>query len=455
MDTPREQALARIGLDALLKEWLRFDPRTPARLAVQADSGLWLSNGYGVFPNGLLFYGLDPENRQTPDTRGLVKRHREFLEENSSAFLSPDDRAIFTRFISRRITRQMSKAANELGLLLEERGSIMEAIDAYEDARQLDAGNISALVNGYQLASSKGLPLADELEQRIRMLPRRAISGRSQVLAFGNVRVPGMTVREGWVHMTTPRPGISLREVYAAAHRCFGPGAAPRTWAALAEPPIPPGTELYPSILATAGNVNILLIQARQRAAAGMIGQAEEMLTAVEETGVPRHAIIPERALLHLWGKNAAAARTMLTRAVEADSGFMPAWLILAVIAECEHDRLLLTRAEGALRGTRGFVPGQLFLSRLALLTGNRDEARKHLGNALAKDPANTEALELIIRADIEEQKHDLLADHAAALLRLEPRHPAANLAMALLYERDGDPVSAAAFHRYAGGYAE
>lgn len=145
-----QNALA-LGTVRFVREWFMTNPKAGSQAMVFAAPDLWTSCGYVTVPEGLAFGGILSD--QKPGLTNLVEANRKFIGRILP--LLPKEGSGYVAALSETLRMKIGLAANELGVLLEEQGQADAAYQAYAQANQVDPANISAVVNGYVLASAQ------------------------------------------------------------------------------------------------------------------------------------------------------------------------------------------------------------------------------------------------------------------------------------------------------------
>jgi tetratricopeptide (TPR) repeat protein len=156
------------------------------------------------------------------------------------------------------------------------------------------------------------------------------------------------------------------------------------------------------------------------------------------------HHFLYGRALYH-GGDPAAAARQM-TLAIEADRGFYPAYVKLAVL---QADLKAFPAAEAnlaeALRLDPGNVEATRLLVRLAEDAKDWPRARRHLEALLARNPADVEARQNLAWVHLQAKAWDDAARELRVLKARDPRNGEVRLALADALREKGALAEAAA----------
>jgi tetratricopeptide (TPR) repeat protein len=149
----RLQNALSLGTVRFVREWFMTDPEAGRRAMVFATPDIWTSCGYVAVPEGLAFGGIRPD--QKPDLTNLVERSKVFIGRVLPLLLLKHQGSRYVAALSEALRMKIGLAANELGVLLEEQGQPEAAYQAYSQASLIDPKNISAVVNGYVLASAQ------------------------------------------------------------------------------------------------------------------------------------------------------------------------------------------------------------------------------------------------------------------------------------------------------------
>jgi len=147
----RLQNAISLGIVRFVREWFMTDPEAGSRAMVFATPDLWISCGYVAVPEGLAFGGIRSGHKL--GLTNLVEANKVFIGRVLP--LLPKEGFGYVVALSEVLRMKVGFAANELGVLLEEQGEMDAAYQAYSQASQVDPANISAVVNGYALATAQ------------------------------------------------------------------------------------------------------------------------------------------------------------------------------------------------------------------------------------------------------------------------------------------------------------
>jgi tetratricopeptide (TPR) repeat protein len=171
LNHPRLQNALSIGTIRFVMEWMSTDTNICQKVMVFSNPELWTLCKYRPVSEGLAFGGRAPTN--TIDVQPLISTSKAYEARLASALLAPEATACHAVLkLSAFLRLKMGFAANELGVLLEERGSPDEAFAAYQRANRIDPENVSALLNTYAMAKGGKVKTGqlEILKQRLREL---------------------------------------------------------------------------------------------------------------------------------------------------------------------------------------------------------------------------------------------------------------------------------------------
>lgn len=217
-EDPRLKTLTRIGWMPFMREWFSsLDVEQKTVLFTLTD--MLTVHGYEAVPNAVCFVPLrgalsaDAIDRLSRENRAFWREHPAEMMQG----LNPKN--ILTPMI-RHISAQLSKVANNTGVLLEDHGRFEEAFAAYTQSRRFNDRNISAFLNLYDLASKQERPELEALEKEFDDFIGN-IKGQYDVwgLSFyhGYVRNPQAYTQLGWAWAVSGRPKVAIQQLQRAA----------------------------------------------------------------------------------------------------------------------------------------------------------------------------------------------------------------------------------------------
>ncbi len=182
-----------LGNVRFVREWFLADPEAGRRAMVFAMPDLWTSCGYIPVPEGLAFGGARSD--QKLDLTKIAEENRVFTGR-MLPLLQKKGASGFVAALSETLRMKAGLAANELGVLLEDQGKTEEAYQAYLRASEIDSKNMSAVVNGYALASAQKMnpEMISRLSKKLKALTAER-SYRDQEITwilqnYGTIRQP-------------------------------------------------------------------------------------------------------------------------------------------------------------------------------------------------------------------------------------------------------------------------
>jgi tetratricopeptide (TPR) repeat protein len=220
-EDPRRQSLAKIGLGPLISEWFKEDPDLPAKLASEHEKGIWSSRGLLPLQHQSIIRGV-PEDAPL-DMKAIYAEHFTFWEKFVGPLQALERQKNPAGPYARQILLRLSRNANDLGVLAEERETIDVAQLCYQRARTIFPDNLSALLNEYILLSSNSnLPVDEETiaaaEEELRKEENR-IGLPNMVRYFGYIRSYEAVQRlqEFWnIQAPTPVDRSPIKAIEAA-----------------------------------------------------------------------------------------------------------------------------------------------------------------------------------------------------------------------------------------------
>jgi len=191
----RQRLLNAISLGSVrfVQEWFRTDPEAARQAMVFAMPDLWISCGYVAVPEGLAFGCVRPE--QKLDLTKIDEENQKFTAR-LIPLLQPMRASGYVPILREALRMKAGLAANELGVLLEEQGKRAAACQAYLRASEIDPNNISAVVNGYALASAQKMKadVLSRLNKKITSLTEGRIYRSQEITgilqSYGTIRHP-------------------------------------------------------------------------------------------------------------------------------------------------------------------------------------------------------------------------------------------------------------------------
>lgn len=435
----RMKSLAEVDGMAFIREWMESDTNFTRHVAFLSFPDLWLSASLQPVPDCVHFIGA--RALADVDLDALWTRHQDFWSQPFVKELAALRKKNSTlAYPAANVMRHLSMVANNLGVVLEDAGQRKQAYEAYVKARELDEGNISAMLNqvtmlerGYAAADAD--KVKEDFKEFLKNLKQKfQIWSLSRI--YGYVRMPEAYANLGMSWAYSGQPGMAVAGYKRAIELApdqkdqLSQGLA---MAYLAQDQAEAGEEILRQLLEKEpGNLRILMSLARLAAQKNRFDEAAQLLDRAQKAGVPKERIAMEYAVMHLASGNPGKARVVLQELVDLNPGMTSAWALLAGVFMMENDDKALDECERKLSRAKGqdFIT-TVVLAQIALRHARIVEARTYLDQALAMRPNTPLLLDLLLRLDVQEGRRDWASGHIRNLLLLDPGHPFANQVLA------------------------
>jgi predicted Zn-dependent protease len=441
---------ADISPSAFMSEWLSKDTNACTRIAVFQRPEVWRENGYHAIPSGFFLKGilksqaLDVEAHPPLDLEALRKEYMLFIE-HLRPHLYPDEPDAILLFSSYRelLRKQISRQLNELAFLFVEALKFQDADDLYKMADSLaHDGNLSAMLNRYQLVLENHLPLASDLETYLRSLAEsgrftdltaRMIQNENGTLlrhdildilrknfgrkatGFKNVLLKNRSLRDPLIVLRDKK-----RELYQSATK------------AMDEYRFDEAGHLLNILLDLDEKDTFVLLNKAQIAIEQRDApNAGLWMDLAKENGIKESELAwHEASLLVLAGKP-DEARKLIEQAIPANTMDARLWALLAdILLENGEFHELENRVNPALRNATSKKPSAAFYKiKGYLLLRNNDlmGARTAFLDTLGLNPSLTTVREELLKIDDRLAVPTFSEADAKAMLRLMPDHAFAN----------------------------
>ncbi len=453
----RLRSLLQVGAIPFLQEWLQTDPDIDRKLAILGLPDLWLAAGRTVVPHQVVFIGTTEPGQL--DAARLAADNRAAWERLGPPLRAVQDlkRTDFVGWLSGYFLRQLSMAANNLGVLMEDLKAPDLAFDAYRSARTLTPGNVSALLN-QQLMVEGGYAASDAADvkrsfDKLVQTPPRDYSLWTLSRTYGYVRSPHVFAELGWTWALSGYPGMAVSGLKKAIALSDQDSAEPKKALAsvyLAQARPSESERIYREVLErTPDDIGALVGLARSASQRGQITEAGELLTRAEKAGALKTAIAFEWAMLHAAAGNLGQARIVLEELVQVQPQLTQAWMILVGVLVEQKDAAGLE--EAARQIDKITTPDFFTLYARAQIAVNRNDltdARRLFDQALSIQRDNRFVLEMLLRLDLMEGKPEAAEEHVRPLLAADPGNAFANHIMGSLQMRQHDYALAEVFLR-------
>ncbi len=427
----RLQNLVKVGIPAMLGEWMQADPEVQSKIAVLSMPDLWARYGFVAVPNRLVF--LATRDTGALDVDALVADHNAFwkrfgaiLEEGASV---KGEHPWYGWG-----KRHAGLVANNFGVLLEDLKRSEDAYAAYQAARSIDPDNVSALLNMSAMvsagrASDPGGTVKEDLDALEADMERKYHIW-SLARHYGYVRMPEAFAQLGWNWAYSGQAGMAISELEKAADMLPSDkkGDVQELMANIFLRDNRPAEseEIYREILARdKGNQAALLGLMRIRLGQRKFEDAEAFLSLAADNGVPSEHIELQRAGIAFASGDLARAKEILDELLQANRKLLRGWVLLADIAFAEQeDRTLdkCLRRLSELEGDRGYF-GSIIRGRRALREKDIEAGADYFETALSQNRTNLQLVEVLLRLELVLGRRERVGHRVKTLLQQNPNH--------------------------------
>ncbi len=428
---PRQQALLQVGFGPFLQDFLAQDKGLMRTAAFDLCDPL-REFGYLV-PDHLVFRVETSADRV--DFSHLVENQKPFwshVEKLSEQVADKRNPAYPYQVYLMRIA---SKVANNLGFAQIEHGDKAGAFVTFQQARRIEPGNISALLNLLTLANAENRPEAAEYQTEWDAFKERHVDSRvmwSLASLYGYVYNTGLLVRQGLMWAVSGKPSMAEAEFRRASG---GKAVNPEVKNFLGRAYLERGNleqsaKYYREALkGNPQDANALLMLAEIAIGSEEYAEAQNYLAQAQKAGVPEEKLRFERAMLDYLQGRPEVALSELKELVRVDRENLRAWAVLAILTGDGSDKETYEKSLKALRDLRGTSPDvRLMLAELYMRNNEWAEARAELDQVTRMNPRQIRAWEMMVTTDFRERKRELAEDHVRVLLTLDPENFTGNL---------------------------
>ena len=336
-----------LGVLPFVQDWFAMDKEIADKVAIFGAPDLWYSAGLKAVPE-FLFFGAD-EARQ-PDWSAwdefdqILKAPKGW---GSYRLWKEQDPVEMMRL---RLRRHLGLVANNRGIFLQDRGDEAGAYELYNLVlTEIDADNICALFNEFELARTgyaKAAAKKKELERALKAIVED--KNRRYVLwklanCYGYIRSPEIFIRLGFAWARSGRPGDALSQIRRAIdiiptdRRSSLLNMMAALYASNSEGKR--SRDIYEGVLAKdENNHDALMGLMRIELMDGNSEKAIDYLArATKAAGDDPRARL-ELAMLHLMRNELTEARSILTKAADAERENLQIWSLLAAVVMQQCD---------------------------------------------------------------------------------------------------------------------
>ena len=439
-ESPKLRNRLRVGLMPMLREWAATDADFENKCTVEGNPDIWIALGYSPIPNLLVFDGTrEPEKLRADE---LMDSHAGFWNESNISALRVEKMGKLVR-LGRRMLRQASVGANNFGVLMEDLGHEEFAFKAYQEAREIDARNVSALLNmNTMINRGYSTPLRQEIESDLEKFSSELAGLRLHQISklHGAIRSPDAYADEGWawarsttparsiplllksIELHSPRSSLAVRHTLADVYRLEGLDDESRA--------------LYYEILVENPNSQRALIgMARLAMKNGERAEARRYLEKAEAAGMPPALKSMEWATYHVLGGETQTAVELLKDLAKSKPDLVRAWSMLADIYIQQEDEEGLLECAKKLRRLPARNPVlPLVEGHLARMQYDLESAVRSFEEALIHSPNDLGILVWLLRLAAALRDHETTTARAKQILQLDPDHPLANRVLGVLF---------------------
>lgn len=456
---------ADVGLFPLVQEWITGEKEAASQLGLCLYPDLWNFGDYEVYPNGLAFFGADPEQMQEVAQRDLAGSFLSMMEAFAPALERIDENDSQRNLFYRQLVKgQVSFVGNNLGFLLETLGRKEEAFEIYSRVHDFDPDNVSALLNFATMIQGGMHPeLKDKAMADLEAFQRKLTAPLeiwSLSRTFGYVSSPEAFAKLGWSWAMSGQKNLALKSLTRAL-KDLQPENRGRLRSIMADVYMQSndrvaGERVYHEILTEdPGDHAALLGLVRINVLNGDAAKAQEYLAKAKAAGVPRQRLLYETVGLELAAGEIDRARIIAQELVDLDPNNAEAHVVMSAIASQLYlDAKTPEATDPALKSLHQAVAElervagkddfrTLFVKgRMHLITRNYAEARENFRAALkrAPNPNIVPLLDCILATDHALVDKDAALNTAREILHRDPKHAFANYILgSLALEREED----------------
>jgi tetratricopeptide (TPR) repeat protein len=443
----RMQNLAKIGISALLSEWMRTDPEFPKKVAVLSMPDMWSQGGFHAIPNRLVFLGT--KDISSVDVNELYVEHEAFWAQFAGAL----EEAASVKGQNPWLEwgrRHAGRVANNLGVLLDDAEQSTKAFSAYKAARTIDSENVSALLNmGAAIDAGRVSDPEGTVKQALSELDAsmdKKYHIWSLARHYGYVRSPQAFAQLGWTWAYSGQSGMAISELekasdmLPAAEKDGVRGLMAEIF--LKDNRATESEEIYREILSR-DKENQAALQGMVQICLGRreFENAEAFLSRMAASGAVDESVALQRAGVAFAAGDVERAKQLLEALLDENRKLLRGWVLLAEIAFSEQDSRTLDkclRRLTDLEGDRGYF-GSLIHGRRALKTKDVRAAAEHFEVALSQNPRNLSLKSTLLRLELMLGDQEMVQVHAKELLRDDPHHTMALYALGSIQISDGE----------------
>jgi tetratricopeptide (TPR) repeat protein len=449
---PDIRAVVPLGIIPMLREWLAKEPEGADVIAAVAAADAVVALDLKPIPEGVYYRSGAIEKA---DAEALLDTHRKIWAKASFLWedeISPPD--AFLENWQETIRRILAKNANNLGVIMEDLEQDPMAVMAYEQARRINPGNVSALLNLYalnkRLESVHFRVLEQELKEWLEE-PSEKTGIWTLSSVDGDVRNPVVFRRMGHSWAISGQPGRAI-EAYERAKE-LGPSGSRMQGILgslyfLSDDWQKSEAQFEEMLENDPNSVTGIIGLARLAAARRDLEGAKILFQKAEVAGAEPSLIAMELATAELLNGNLEKGVSLLEKNVEEYPKLEWPTALLARIKAKDNrkDAEALLKSEALARPVEARTCREVGATHSLL--GNRSDARLWLMQALKLAQADTTTMEYLIKLDLEEGKIDVAKRHAVQLVNYDADNSVARFALGIYHQVRGENEEAEAHYR-------
>lgn len=336
---------ARISMDSLLNEWFSRGPDAVADVAVLAHTDLWAGKGIRLLPKKMALLCKSQDEALNPGA--LLEEHRAFWQSWLPVLQLHISKKGLTSNVAMYIARQMGKNANNLGFFLEEEGHEQEAAECYTKAREIDIGNMSALLNmALMLQRGVAVPNAGDISARMNKLimdPNRYSQIWNLSRTYGYIRKTDAFIRSGRTWAAFGRPDMAISDLETAMD--IMPDSQKHKVQELlgmiefSLDDSSSSEKIFQQLLEeNPQNKRALIGMAKISRREKKYEECEKWLEKADAAGVNKTMLYIEQASLHIARNSLEEAGKLLHELIELAPDSLQAWAMLAGVLSLQND---------------------------------------------------------------------------------------------------------------------
>ena len=468
-DRLRAQSLISFNLHLFIDDLFSTHEKIGGQAVCLGLPDLWYGAGWIPVPERLFYGGV--KSLSELDAAALLEQHTRFWDAWKGFVESGEGSPCELSYRARAgLRRHLSFVANNLGVTLEDLGKTEEAFQVFGKAKAISPGNISALLNQFELVS-RGLhpekkdAVAGELRRRVEN-PRERYPLWALSRHYGYVRNYEMFVKMGWTWALSSCPSsvlAGLRSSYAIQPDEERRTALTTMMASLYEMrgDFAKSAEEYRTTLARDPKNTFAISGLVRLALQQSVGEAQKILQAGEKAGVSPRLLRQDWAAVFLVQGDLPQARLILQEMGDEKSASPMTLAMLAMVMVEQGDvtsveTTVLPRLAKAAEGKSSYffqvVQGRVWQSKGK--EGYRN-ARLCYQRAAALRPDVQALQDAILMLDVLLGDQKAAEAHALSVLRQRKDHPYASFIVGSIRLEQGQYGDAEAYLARSAAPAE